>query len=253
MVGGKETTVEIWTENEKGSQSDQSFRIFADDKLIEISAVLPESPRTFSLVRWLFKNASRCDTSATLKTEQIIHDACEVQVDIFSSFKVRLLQLEHEARRRRAGFETISLSVAFLHNKEDERMGPAATPGASRANTPVARCECYQMWHFEAKLRLHLQHVRRNSRLRTAGFCFSAGVSQPGLTAILQSAAKAQTQHVERRRDGDAHRMFILQTCISDVSKSFKNFSKFNFNCFLPSIHLPVMFILKKQPTIFTS
>lgn len=51
VFGGKETTVEIWTENEKGSQSDQSFRIFADDKLIEISAVLPESPRTFSLVR----------------------------------------------------------------------------------------------------------------------------------------------------------------------------------------------------------
>lgn len=44
----------------------------------------------FTVCCWLKMHPSG-DTSATLKTEEIIHDACEVQVDIFFSFKVRLL------------------------------------------------------------------------------------------------------------------------------------------------------------------
>lgn len=64
---------------------------FVNEISFEISVVLSESARTLSLCAGWLKMHPSGDTSATLKTEEIIHDACEVQVDIFSSFKVRLL------------------------------------------------------------------------------------------------------------------------------------------------------------------
>lgn len=54
-------------------------------------SLLSEFARTLSLCSGWLKMHLGGDTSATLKTEEIIHDACEVQVDIFFSFKVRLL------------------------------------------------------------------------------------------------------------------------------------------------------------------
>lgn len=115
----------------------------------------------------------------TPKTEQIIHDACEVQVDIFSSFKVRLLQLEHEARRRRAGFETISLPLPSYIIKKMSGWARQLRRVLPQANTPVARCECYQMWHFEAKTETRsptceAQFKARDGRLLLFSWSFPA-------------------------------------------------------------------------------
>lgn len=133
----------------------------------------------------------------TPKTEQIIHDACEVQVDIFSSFKVRLLQLEHEARRRRAGFETISLPLPSYIIKKMSGWARQLRRVLHRGEYSSGSLWMLPDVTFWGKNWDSISNmwgaIQGSGRPASA---FQLEFPRTAITAILQSAVKAQTQHV---------------------------------------------------------
>lgn len=78
--------------------------------------------------------------------------------------------------------------VAFLHNKGDERMGLTATPGACRANTPVARVNVNRCDILRQNWDLISNAWSAIRGFRTAGFCFftrSSSARPRGDTRVL--------------------------------------------------------------------
>lgn len=98
-------------------------------------------------------------------------------------------------------------------------MGPAATPVASRANTPAGRvnvtwCDILrQNWDLISYMWSTIQGSRRPASAFQLEF--------PSLVLLsYQSAVKIQTQHVYHKCDDDTLVIFILQTlCNSDISE----------------------------------
>lgn len=143
------------------------------------------------------------------KTEQIIHDACEVQVDIFSSFKVRLLQLQDEARRRRAGFETISLPLPSYIIKE--------MSGCARQLRRVLAGQIllWRLWMWPDVTfwgKTGTWSPTREAQFEVSGrsaSAFLAGVSQHGLAVIPECWENPNSPRLAQTRWRHAQHVYI--------------------------------------------